>query len=423
MADPVAKLSLHAAGTPTALDVSSGLTPESLPAVVVPQTESLHEDFSLSPAPCDLIVPHAQLPALATHGIDGVNDDEPENNGVGTIPGVDIDGRILDNNGDDDDDDIPSDEDESEGNDMVSESKAEPVDQGSGRISEEDSQLFHRSKSSTKHTEAWARARFDAWRTLQKRPTNLSIEELGDLDMKELGETVWMFLTQVRKQNGKEYPAETIGSLLRAIGRILRAHQDARILQTQVPEVPFNVMSDFRFKKAQVTVSETISLASRLGTGRRRKRVGVLTLGDEAAMLAKSTYVNDTAKGCSMRFAYFCTRNFFIRGSTALHELTDLDFTLGSDEHGEFLRFDRRHKNSKPDQPGQREKAFRPVTCYIEDVVSTYRAMIEHRPKWSDDEPPPHPLFLTDIRNPTSRTVVCQGFSFAGVLEHDELNV
>jgi hypothetical protein len=92
---------------------------------------------------------------------------------------------------------------------MVSESKAEPVDQGSGRISEEDSQLFHRSKSSTKHTEAWARARFDAWRTLQKRHTNLSIEELGDLDMKELGETVWMFLTQVRKQNGKEYPAET----------------------------------------------------------------------------------------------------------------------------------------------------------------------------------------------------------------------
>ncbi len=131
----------------------------------------------------------------------------------------------------------------------------------------------------------------------------------------------------------------SIGSLLRAIGRILRAHQDARILQTQVPEVPFNVMSDFRFKKAQVTVSETISLASRLGTGRRRKRVGVLTLGDEAAMLAKSTYVNDTAKGCSMRFAYFCTRNFFIRGSTALHELTDLDFTLGSDEHGEFLRY------------------------------------------------------------------------------------
>ncbi len=55
--------------------------------------------------------------------------------------------------------------------------------------------------------------------------------------------------------------------------------------------------------------------------------------------------------------------------------------------------------------------------------MSTYRAMIEHRPKWSDDEPPPHPLFLTDIRNPTSRTVVCQGFSFADVLKHDELNV
>lgn len=129
------------------------------------------------------------------------------------------------------------------------------------------------------------------------------------------------------------------GSLLRAIGRIIRAHQEVRVAKTQIPEVPFNIMSDIRFKKAQLTVTEIISTAGRLGLGKRRKRIDVLTLHDEAAMLALSTYKSTTAKGCSMRFAYFCTRNFFIRGPAELHELADMDFTLGKDQHGDFLRF------------------------------------------------------------------------------------
>lgn len=129
------------------------------------------------------------------------------------------------------------------------------------------------------------------------------------------------------------------GSLLRALGRVIRAHQEARIADTQVPEVPFNIMSDVRFKKAQSAVSENIASAGRLGLGKRRKRIDALTLQDEAAMLSLPSYKNTTAKGCSMRFAYFCTRNFFVRGPADLHELTDMDFTLGNDQHGEFLRY------------------------------------------------------------------------------------
>lgn len=133
---------------------------------------------------------------------------------------------------------------------------------------------------------------------------------------------------------------DSIGSLLRALGRVIRAHQEVRIAETQVPEVPFNIMSDVRFKKARQAVSDNVASAGRLGLGKRRKRIDVLTLHDEAAMLALSTYKATTAKGCSMRFAYFCTRNFFIRGPAELHELTDMDFSLGKDHHGEFLRYD-----------------------------------------------------------------------------------
>ena len=73
--------------------------------------------------------------------------------------------------------------------------------------------------------------------------------------------------------------------------------------------------------------------------GKRRKRIDVLTLQDEAAMLSLPSYKNTTAKGFSMRFAYFCTHNFFVRGPADLHELTDMDFTLGNDQHGEFLQY------------------------------------------------------------------------------------
>jgi hypothetical protein len=69
--------------------------------------------------------------------------------------------------------------------------------------------------------------------------------------------------------------------------------------------------------------------------------------------------------------------------------------------------YEKRPKSWSSDSPqSQPEKFSRPVTCYIEDVVSTYKIMLEHKPKWAEDEPPPRPFFLTDIKNPTSRTVV-----------------
>jgi len=46
-----------------------------------------------------------------------------------------------------------------------------------------------------------------------------------------------------------------------------------------------------------------------------------------------------------------------------------------------LLSFEKRLKSWKPDSPqSQPEKSPRP------------------KPKWAEDEPPPHPLFLTDIR-------------------------
>jgi len=299
-----------------------------------------------------------------------------------------------------------SDGNDSDGNDMIDNSKVESFEPIDYDVNGGDSQHALQDEKRSKRAESWARARFNSWRALNNEPTTDTIEDLCARDMNGLGKLVGLFLTQVRKQNGKEYPPETIGSLLRALGRVVRAHQEARIAETQVPEVPFNIMSDARFKKARQAVSDNVASAGRLGLGKRRKRMDVPSLHDEAAMLALSTYTCNTAKGCSMRFAYFCTRNFFIRGPAELHELTDLDLTLGKDQYGDFLRYEKQSKSWSTDSPQSVSvNCSRPVTCYIEDVVSTYRIMMNHKPKWAEDELPPRPFFLTDIKNPTSRTV------------------
>lgn len=198
MADSIGDLALH-----TGTTFSIGLTsmPNALPLSAVQQSEPLHAD-SVSPAYDP--IPPSHSPTL-THELIA-NGDESENDGAGMTPGVDINGQGA---GHHDEDDAPSDDEESDGTDMVSDRKAKPLDKNSHAITVEDSHFVLRNNRRSKRAESWAHARFDAWRALSKKPITESLEELCDRDMNELAELVGMFLSQVRKQNGKEYPPET----------------------------------------------------------------------------------------------------------------------------------------------------------------------------------------------------------------------
>lgn len=168
-----------------------------LPLVVPP--EPLH----VRPPPYDPL----EHPHSMTLGHELVsNDEESEQNAAAMEAVPDVNSQDPGNM---DEDDVPSDGEESDGNDMIGDSKAESFEQNANAINGEDSQNALRDERRSKRAESWARARFDAWRALNKKPTTETIEDLCDRDMKELGELVGLFLTQVRKQNGKEYPPET----------------------------------------------------------------------------------------------------------------------------------------------------------------------------------------------------------------------
>lgn len=106
-------------------------------------------------------------------------------------------------------DDVLSDGNDSDGTDMIDNSKVESFETSDYDVNGRDSQHALQDEKRSKRAESWARARFNSWRALNNEPTTDTIEDLCARDMNGLGKLVGLFLTQVRKQNGKEYPPET----------------------------------------------------------------------------------------------------------------------------------------------------------------------------------------------------------------------
>lgn len=65
------------------------------------------------------------------------------------------------------------------------------------------------------YPEMWARKAFDAWRTLNAHPTDLSIEDLSEQsDVSSLVDMLCDFMSQLTKQNGQSYPPARLDTIL-----------------------------------------------------------------------------------------------------------------------------------------------------------------------------------------------------------------
>lgn len=130
----------------------------------------------------------------------------------------------------------------------------------------------------------------------------------------------------------------SIQAMLRAIGRIIRARESKRTDETGVAKVPFNIFLDPRYQDVKVAVEEAVSKSAALECA---KEVAIMEHGpvmEEEEMLKQCKYSRTHPEGCSRRFAYFCLRDFCVKGRTELRELSDVDFELYTDEHGDCLR-------------------------------------------------------------------------------------
>nr|XP_024365966.1 uncharacterized protein LOC112277641 isoform X1 [Physcomitrium patens]XP_024365967.1 uncharacterized protein LOC112277641 isoform X1 [Physcomitrium patens]XP_024365968.1 uncharacterized protein LOC112277641 isoform X1 [Physcomitrium patens]XP_024365969.1 uncharacterized protein LOC112277641 isoform X1 [Physcomitrium patens] len=246
------------------------------------------------------------------------------------------------------------------------------------------------------YPEMWARKAFDAWRTANGHPTDLSIEDLSEQrDVRTLVDMLCEFISQLTKQNGQSYPPASIQAMLRAIGRIIRAREEQRTVETGIAKVPFSIYRDPRFLKVKWAVEDAVAKSAAIESAKEVIALEVHPPMNEGEMLNQCKFSNTHPEGCSRRFAYFCLRDFYVKGRSELRELSDVDFELFTDEHGECLRYTRgmgaNWKHNIDNQPRHS------IRCYISDVLEAYHTLMAHRPVWLDTEPPPHPIFLKSL--------------------------
>lgn len=191
----------------------------------------------------------------------------------------------------------------------------------------------------------------------------------------------------------------SLQGLLRALGRIIRSRIAANAVASGTRAESFNILKDPRYAKVKLAADEAALRSITAGLGKDVKRSDILTIAEERLMLSQEKCQINSPHGINLTFGYFCTRNFMIRGAQELRNTDAEDFSLHSDNYGEYIRYQQgTSKNWSFDIAHCSVKDFRPaINCYITDVVETFKALMAHMPVFK--VAPPHPLFLTPIHN------------------------
>jgi len=128
---------------------------------------------------------------------------------------------------------------------------------------------------------------------------------------------------------------------LKAVGRLIRGREEERTIHTlEKPAVKFDIMKDVGYAKVVHAANRTAVKAFDVGLGKSVVKSDILTFEQEAEMLMTTAASPETPHRLNNRYAYYCTRNFFVRGGTELRNVDHNEFKLMRDEFGEeYLRY------------------------------------------------------------------------------------
>jgi hypothetical protein len=70
--------------------------------------------------------------------------------------------------------------------------------------------------------------------------------------------------------------------MLRSIGRLIRARQEERIIQTsEAPSMMFNIVKDVRYRKVVVAANQACARSAEAGFGRETLKSDVVSFAEE----------------------------------------------------------------------------------------------------------------------------------------------
>ena len=126
--------------------------------------------------------------------------------------------------------------------------------------------------------------------------------------------------------------------MLRAVGRLIRARQEQRVVETSVaPAVRFSILNDVRYHRVVVAADEAVQRSAKAGLRRETLKSDAVTLAEEQQMLMSEEASPLTASGLTCRFSWYTMKNFFSRGASELRVVDSSMFCIVRDEFGEEL--------------------------------------------------------------------------------------
>lgn len=90
--------------------------------------------------------------------------------------------------------------------------------------------------------------------------------------------------------------------MLRAIGRLIRAHQEERVIQTsEQPASPFYIIADCRYRAVVVAANQACAKSVAAGLGCEVLKSDTVSFDEESAMLSSDVANPLTPRGLNCR--------------------------------------------------------------------------------------------------------------------------
>ncbi len=168
------------------------------------------------------------------------------------------------------------------------------------------------------------------------------------------------FVQEVRRKDGKEYPASSLNNIVAAVQRHLR--------ENKRPEINFYDQRNPIFDLLRKSLDAKMKELTRNGIGHVKRQAQPITPEMEDTLWEKGIFSRTTSRGLlNVVFWYGC-KLFGLRAADEHKTLEATQFTIGDDACGHFLRFT--GKSCKNWQGGLNQRKVEPKDLTIYAIPS-----------------------------------------------------
>ena len=243
----------------------------------------------------------------------------------------------------------------------------------------------NKSKNTIKNT-TWSLGIYNKWRIERNARNNEKIPELLKFATPEhLSSCLARLVVEARRQDGKEYPPNTIYLMLAGLLRHMR--------ENGIAGWNFLDRKDDRFLYLRRVLEAKLKDLSRRGIGSEIKRADAFTKQDEEICWQKRLFGSDCAESLLHTIYFYNCKLFHLRGCDEHRRITIHDISIGEDSNGKYVDFI--GNTSKNSQGGMRSLArnieSKTSRYYSQEndhgIVDFYHEYISICRKLYDDDP------------------------------------